>query len=270
MSLRRAVSRDAVRNRAGTTLLVQHCGRARRERNYCFDQGLRPLRDLRTFLAVRSASRRISDPEEAFAFAQEPIAGGAPIAPIQIKSEILALLDRLAALRPRRVVEIGTAGGGTLFLLTRVAADDARIVSVDIKGGEFGGGYTRRRKLLYRQFARAQQQLSLILGDSHARETRDAVARAAGGPIDFLLIDGDHRYEGVRADFDMYAPLVGPGGLIAVHDIVPGDAAVVGGVPRFWQEVRDSSAEEFVESWDQRGYGIGVLRRGKDRPTASV
>jgi hypothetical protein len=33
-----------------------------------------------------------------------------------------------------------------------------------------------------------------------------------------LFIDGDHRYEGVRRDFEMYSPLVGAGGLIAFHD----------------------------------------------------
>jgi len=41
-----------------------------------------------------------------------------------------------------------------------------------------------------------------------------------GEPLDFLFIDGDHTYEGVKRDFEMYSPLVRNGGIIAFHDIV--------------------------------------------------
>jgi predicted O-methyltransferase YrrM len=79
--------------------------------------------------------------------------------------------------------------------------------------------------------------------------------------VDFLFVDGDHEYEGVVKDYELYAPLVRPGGLIAFHDIVPGDEEVVGGVPRFWEELKGShETTELVESLDQGGYGIGVLR----------
>ena len=90
--------------------------------------------------------------------------------------------------------------------------------------------------------------------------------------FDFLFIDGDHEYEGVRADFLAYYDLVRPGGLIAFHDIVPdefartgqrtsGSQCYGGGVYRLWQELRDRFPHrEFVQSWDQNGFGIGVLR----------
>jgi len=42
---------------------------------------------------------------------------GVKIKPIQVKSEILTLLKILMNLRPRAVLEIGTAYGGGLFLL---------------------------------------------------------------------------------------------------------------------------------------------------------
>jgi len=45
---------------------------------------------------------------------------------------------------------------------------------------------------------------------------------------DFLFIDGDHTYEGVEGDFEMYSPLVRRGGIIAFHDIVPGPPENVG------------------------------------------
>jgi predicted O-methyltransferase YrrM len=221
----------------------------------------RPINELRALLAVRRASRRILDIEEALDFVRAFDVGGIHIAPLQRRSEIRMLLERLAELQPRALVEIGTARGGTLFLLTRVAADDATIVSIDLPGGEFGGGYARRRGLLYRQFARRHQRIRLILGDSGAPSTIARVKETTGSSVDFVFIDGDHRYDGVRRDFESYAPLVRPGGLIAIHDIVPGPVEAVGDVPRFWREMRRPHSDEIVERWDQGGYGIGLLRR---------
>src|SRR5689334_17924354 len=63
------------------------------------------------------------------------------ITPLQLRSEIGGLLERVKALLPLRVMEIGTARGGTLFLLSRVAAAGAQLISVDLPGGSFGGGY---------------------------------------------------------------------------------------------------------------------------------
>ena len=67
----------------------------------------------------------------------------------------------------------------------------------------------------------------------------------------------------------MYGPLVRRGGVIAFHDIVPDaksrgkkdSGTYVGEVPAFWNDLkkRGYRTEEFVENWDQDGYGIGVL-----------
>src|SRR5436853_2483958 len=83
---------------------------------------------------------------------------GQPVYAWQKEKEILALLQRLMPLRPRRVLEIGTAAGGTLLLLTRVAGDDALLVSIDQPEGHFGGGYNPVRAFLYRAFARCRQR----------------------------------------------------------------------------------------------------------------
>ena len=57
----------------------------------------------------------------------------------------------------------------------------------------------------------------------------------------------------------MYSPLV-KRGTIAFHDIVPGPPKYVGGVPKFWQEIKmQFSYKEIVKDWRQGGYGIGVL-----------
>lgn len=186
------------------------------------------------------------------------------IKPYQIRSEIERLLGILQDRRPSTLLQIGTCTGGTLYLLARVAAPDAMLISVDLPHGRFGGGYPAWYAPLYRSFARERQRVTLVLGDSHARRTVERVRRVSRGrPVDFLFIDGDHTYEGVSEDFRRYAPLVSPAGLIAFHDIVPGDEEMVGGVPRFWQEVKKTGpAYEIVEDWHQGSAGIGLLGYG--------
>jgi predicted O-methyltransferase YrrM len=187
------------------------------------------------------------------------------IRPAQIRSEIVEFLELIRARKPKTVLEVGTFNGGTLFLFTRVAAPDATLVSLDLPFGMFGGGYPEWKLPLYESFARAQQEVRLVRADSHTTETRERVRAIFGNRrVDFLFIDGDHTYEGVKCDFELYSPLVAEDGLIAFHDIVDGPAEYVGGVHRFWTEVREGyEYREIIDSPDQPYCGIGVLlRRG--------
>jgi cephalosporin hydroxylase len=166
----------------------------------------------------------------------------------------------LKTLRPRTMMEIGTANGGTLFMMTRICAPDAMILSLDLPGGPFGGGYPEDRVPLYEAFAMPGQTVQLIRADSHHRESLSKVRQLLDRrTLDFLFIDGDHTYEGVRQDFEMYSPLVTPGGFIAFHDIVYAE-----GVQRFWAEVArtHSGAREFIAS-SEPIFGIGLIQMPK-------
>jgi predicted O-methyltransferase YrrM len=178
---------------------------------------------------------------------------------MQKPDELTALCEMLAARRPEHLLEIGTAHGGTLFVLTRLASPHATIISVDLTGGRLGEGPTRA--LIFKRFARRRQRLYLLLGDSHSAETlnrvKDILKQQA---LDFLFIDGDHSYEGVKRDFELYGPLVRKGGIVAFHDIVDGAPEFVGGVPAFWREIRPRYRHaEIIENPRQGGWGIGVL-----------
>jgi len=190
--------------------------------------------------------------------------GNGVVASYQIDSEITSFLDRISALEARVIVEIGTAKGGTLLLLARSADPRATLISIDLPDGSFGEGYPVWRTPVYRRFALPTQTLTLIRADSHLESTRARVEAAlAGRQIDLLFIDGDHSYEGVRSDFEDYAPLVRPGGLIAFHDIVEGQPEAVGGVPRFWKELHGRlGGEEIVADPSQGACGIGLVRNG--------
>ncbi|UCE92488.1 MAG: class I SAM-dependent methyltransferase [Methanobacteriota archaeon] len=180
---------------------------------------------------------------------------------VQDKREIRTLLDLLNDLSPKNCLEIGTAGGGTLFLFSRVVHEDAKLLSVDLPGGRWGLGYPYWKIPFYRSFARAGQEIILIRHDSHNPTTFERVKEElAGEKLDFLFLDGDHTYEGVKKDFEMYSPLVRKGGLIVLHDIVPNPSDKDVGVFRFWNEIRqDYEHSEIIESLQQGCLGIGVL-----------
>jgi cephalosporin hydroxylase len=183
------------------------------------------------------------------------------VRPWQVKSEILELNEIVECQRPRTVLEIGTAKGGTLFLFCHFAAPDASIISVDLPLGRFGGGYPVWREGVYNRFAKADQRLHLIRDDSHLPGTFDQVRRMLNGrPIDLLFIDGDHTYEGVKTDFWRYSPLVASGGCVALHDIVRSPSSSACQVATFWDEIQGRfRTKEIVERADQGGYGIGLV-----------
>lgn len=53
-----------------------------------------------------------------------------------------------------------------------------------------------------------------------------------GKPIDVLIVDGDHSYEGVLADLRAWYPHVKPNGLIFMHDVLDPETGIVTEVSR--------------------------------------
>jgi len=189
-------------------------------------------------------------------------AAGGLLATAQVRSEIIQLTELIAQSRPKTVLEIGTAQGGTLFLWCRVSDPQATIISIDLPGGIHGGGYPYWKSWIYKRFPLAGQKLQLLRGDSHhAKMLAQLKSILPGdGKVDFLFIDGDHTYEGVKADFEMYAPLVRPGGRVVFHDICKHAEAMNCQVDRFWQEIKtERQFSELVDNWNQGTCGIGVI-----------
>jgi predicted O-methyltransferase YrrM len=185
------------------------------------------------------------------------------IEPRQNSIEIESLYRLICDLEPHRVLEVGTARGGTLYLWTQAAANDATLVSVDLPGGDFGGAYPSCRIPFYQTFARAGQSLHLLRVDSHQPDTLSEVSRLfQNRQIDFAFLDGDHSYAGVKADFEMYGPLVRPGGIIAFHDILHREEEPDIRVDRLWRELRETyDTEEFIgPDGSGRKIGIGIVR----------
>ncbi len=160
--------------------------------------------------------------------------------------ELLWLLDCAAAKQPRVIVEIGV-DQGTTFHALEAACPDAVLIGIDIGGGKWSSGMPL-------------DDPRVICGDSHDTETLVELRRRLHSQkIGFLLVDGDHSYDGVAQDYWSYLPLVEPGGLVALHDIAEHPASTGVHVHEFWRAVkhRHPDAVEYIDPpHDWGGYAL--------------
>jgi predicted O-methyltransferase YrrM len=181
---------------------------------------------------------------------------------IQKFGELSPFLNLLQKSRLKTVVEIGTAKGGTLWALCQIADPKATIVSIDLPGGPFGGGYTKKTQEVFKTWRKPGQRIHFFRLDSHNAATKIALRRILGKRlIDVLLIDGDHTYAGAKQDWEMYSPLVRKDGLIAFHDILHHPAAPSCQVEVVWKEIKPKYWTTEIKDLSQPTWGgIGVVK----------
>jgi len=86
---------------------------------------------------------------------------------------------------------------------------------------------------------RIRRPVPNIIGDTHDPKTLNALIKKLNGrPINILFIDANHRYEHVKADFEMYSPLCTD--IVALHDIETRryENSRKVSVWRFWDELK--------------------------------
>lgn len=173
---------------------------------------------------------------------------------LQIPAEITRLARAVQAIRPRIILEIGTASGGTALIWSYLASE--RVITCDLKDMTY-------QTPLFTRFPPpgSQCKVTLLSGNSHSPDFKARLARELNGAkADFLFIDGDHTEQGVTADYLDYKEFVRPGGLIAFHDIVESQPLPINQVYHLWKRLKSlAPVEEFVNDPGQRGFGIGLL-----------
>jgi predicted O-methyltransferase YrrM len=126
-----------------------------------------------------------------------------------------ACLARYAAGK-KRLAEIGVYQAVTTCRLRQAMAPDGVLLAVDpFAAGRLGFSYDR---VIARGEARrvpnGQVRWLRMTGKEAAR---DKAVDELGG-IDFIFIDGDHSYDGLREDWEAWSRRVVSGGIVALHD----------------------------------------------------
>lgn len=158
----------------------------------------------------------------------------------QVYDEILHLAYFLKGFQPNNILEVGCKGG-TFSLFSQLST--GKKVGVDIDPQ-----YESNIKFTA---ITDPENIHFICGNSQIEETLDRV-KSICSSFDFIFIDGDHTYEGVSRDFNLYKQVLSDRGVMVFHDIDPnhrlrGEGNTAGGEAyKFWQDLNEGVKSEFI------------------------
>lgn len=158
---------------------------------------------------------------------------------------ILPILWSIARKYPSGVFgEIGTRSGISTIALAIAARDvGGHVHTIDVSEEHLGAA----QKNL--SMAECLPYVNFIVGDSRNTDFPE--------PLDVLFIDGDHSYDGVKADFERHEPNVKKGGIILFHD-----ASIYDGIECYLKQIGG-----FVIPIEA---GLGVYTKGKHVPAGII
>lgn len=179
--------------------------------------------------------------------------------------EFEELLAEYVNISPKNVLEIGSYYGSSLHHWLYYSVEGARVVSIDLPIRMFCGPQDPRCEIQENAIANEwktwtkykNNKLHLIQDMSQKESTLDAVKGLFGDEkLDFIFIDGNHMYEAVKMDLEIYSKLVRSGGIIALHDI---GYAEEGGVHKLWDEIKNDYKHIELRLHPNKEKGIGIL-----------
>ncbi len=158
----------------------------------------------------------------------------------------------------KMLAEVGVYHGVTTCRLRRAMDPSGVLVAID--------PYPKQRLGFSAQRIIARREVSKIKGGTvrWMRTTGENAARELNvcnfPRFDFVFIDGDHSWDGLKGDWEGWSPLIAPGEIIALHDSrsTPLRQIDDAGSARFTREVIAHDPNfEIVETVDS----VTVLRR---------
>ena len=121
--------------------------------------------------------------------------------------------------RKKRLVEIGVWHGVNTKAFREAMSPEGVMLAVDpfrrCLLGIRGFGWARR--IAHREVEKTSNG-RVVWIERLGREAPSLAEVQPFLPVDFLFIDGDHSYEGLRADWQAWKNHVAAGGIVALHD----------------------------------------------------
>jgi cephalosporin hydroxylase len=180
---------------------------------------------------------------------------------LQDAAEIEQFIALLVKRDVRSYLEIGARYGGTFERVMSALPKGSVGVAIDFPGADFGDERSAEDLVAVTRRLRLKgYDARCVFGPSTSPLVYQRARQRTGTPYDAILIDGDHSYEGAKADWHLYGPM---GRLVAFHDIAaPEGFANRAGCPvevaRLWNEITTAWPHVQIVSPGSL-MGIGVL-----------
>lgn len=184
----------------------------------------------------------------------------------QLEYELNGLLKLMREERVTSYLEIGLRHATTFQWLGARLPRGSRLTGIDWPGSAWGEENVDAAR---EKIAEAAQDLNDVFGQdvyillADSKSDRAVEVAVNRGPFDLVFIDGDHSYDGVKKDWELYSSL---SRIVAFHDIDTPNAGwmteekkVQFGVHTLWSELVETHRHRTIVDPNMPGLGIGVV-----------
>jgi len=127
---------------------------------------------------------------------------------VQDREEFYWLLNKVEALSPRSIIEIGVEFGGSLKFWEQILSPGDLLIGID---------YAPQ---IDWDWEGSDREIVIIKGRSESSSTVERVKEILGErKADFLFIDATHTPEAARQDWLNYGQFLRSGGIVGFHDL---------------------------------------------------
>jgi predicted O-methyltransferase YrrM len=167
------------------------------------------------------------------------------------------------ALKPSVAVEIGSARGKSACFVGRALKENGsgKLFAID---PHTRTDWNDENSVDTLEIMR--RNIRTLKLERHVEIIRDTSVNAAARwmlPIDMIFIDGDHSYDGVKRDWELFSPFVKRFGVVVFHDTMwdlnpesPSSRADMG-VPAFVEELR---SQGYPVTTLDRDFGVSIVQ----------
>ncbi|MBI4252672.1 class I SAM-dependent methyltransferase [Candidatus Uhrbacteria bacterium] len=160
----------------------------------------------------------------------------------------------IGILQPRLIVELGTHRGDSYCSFLQAVADlgiDTKCYAVDHWTGDQHSGYYGDE--VYNELRQYHDKFYSDFSQLLRMTFDEGLQYFSEKSIDFLHIDGEHTYEAVKHDFDLWLPKMSESGVLLLHDTDKKDKNF--GVYRLWEKLK----KIYPSINFSYGNGLGIL-----------